>query len=1149
MAGQSDEESPDRPFQPLYWWERLMDYTGRSRSVRALLRTLVVLLALLGPLLIPVPRAAAQAANTVRINEFLASNQSGLADNTGELEDWVELHNTSAAAVDLSGWTLTAGADVVTFAGETIPAGGYLIVFASGDATRSIAGEPHAPFKLSAAGESLVLRDAAGAISTPSWASPSSYPAQIADVSYGLDSVGAPVYFDPPTPGAANDAGGLVGVVAPVTFSVDAGYQTISQTIVLDTPTPSATIRYTTDGSTPTEANGTQVPPGGSVTVDATTVLRAVAYRSGWVTSTSETRSYFFASDIVQQGAAPPAGWPADDELNGQDMDYGMDADVVTGNEAAIENALTAIPSISIVTDISNLFDVSDGIYVNANNRGPDWERPASIELLDPSGAGPGFDINAGIRMRGGFSRSSSNPKHSFRLFFRDEYEGELDYALFGAEGLDNYEKVDLRTSQNYAWSWRRSTEATFMDELWSRDTQGAMGQPYTRSRQYHLFLNGQYWGIYMTQERVSGDYGERYFGGSGSDYDVVKRGAPATTVEASDGDLAAFQSLYPLVSDGSVTTAEYEQIAGQVDLENLADYYLLHFFSGDFDGSPSWFFSFDSQRFAASNNWYALRRRDGVGDAGRWQFFDHDSEHSLCANLGPGLRENIDNTTPWPLRTGVDYMSPAWLHQGLLSNATYRQLFAYRVQLHMVDPGGALTAAEANARLDLRVAELTVAVDAESARWGDGPNSTDAVYGRIQWENGLQRLRNCFADRQSIVQAQLTADDLWPVGDAPKISPAGGAIAFGDTITLSADGQLGTLWYTTDGSDPLGADGQPSASAQTYAGPLTMQADVTVNARILDGTQWTPIATAEFVLSGPVGLPRLLVNEFNAVSSTGYLGGGTAGDIVNGTDSVLGRVVGNGGDWFELVVLEDRLDIRGWTIDVWSEVGGVSQRNARLVLADAAVLSDLRAGTIITVSEDIADDVSYLPQIGDWNLNLQSNDADQGGYFTAASQSDFTIDNSDTQIAIFDELGQPEALRTGEGTAPSAGVNDSEVFKLEGAPSENITPSSSLYNDGTSSTWGASNLFGAGAAVQDMSALRIDFGDTNCDGSSGIVDALLIAQFEVGNRTAATCPLADPTSQIYVPAGDVNNDGRTGIVDALLIAQCEVGIPNPFCP
>ncbi|MEM7095291.1 MAG: CotH kinase family protein [Actinomycetota bacterium] len=1101
-------------------------------------------LALLGPTVVPSIPAVAQGDPPVRINEFVAANESGLTDNTGATEDWIELHNTSASPVDLVGWTLTAGTDVHTFASITIPAGGYLIVFASGEPTRSQVDEPHLDFKLDADGEALVLAEPGGAVSTPSWPGPTTFPGQVADISYGVGDADQLFFFDPPTPDAANPSGGLGGIVAPVTFSAPAGFYSPAQTVTLDTVTPSATIRYTTDGSTPTTTNGTVLAPGGTVAVSQTTVLRAVAYRSGWVTSPTETRSYFFLADILTQGSSPPSGWPSDNQFNGQDMDYGMDPNVVNGNQTAVSAALTAIPTISIVTDLDNLFDQTTGIYVNASNRGAAWERPASIELIDPSGAQPGFDINGGVRMRGGFSRSSANPKHSLRLFFRDEYEGQLDYSLFGDEGLDNYEKVDLRTSQNYAWSWRRSTEATFMDELWSRDTQGAMGQPYTRSRQYHVYLNGQYWGIYMTQERVSGDYAERYFGGDNSDYDVVKRGAPAITVEASDGDLVAWQSLYSLVSDGNVTNAEFDQIAAQVDLTNLADYYLLHFFTGDFDGSPSWFFSFGGNRWTASNNWYALRERNGQGAAGKWVFFDHDSEHSLCASGGPALRENIDNTTPWVLRTGSEYMSPAWLHQALISNASYRQIFADRVQLHMVDPGGALTVAEANARLDAREAELTTAVLAESARWGDGPDSANTVYGVSEWQNGLTRLRNCFADRQSIVQAQLTADGLWPQGEAPTFTPTGGALAFGDPIAISADGQPGTIYFTVDGTDPRGPDGQPSGSAVVYSGPLSMAADFSLSARILEGGVWTPVRSATYVLSGPVGPPRLLLNEYNAVDPGEFLGGGTAGDFANGSDSVFGRVDGNGGDWFELVVLEDRLDVRGWTFEIDDGVGGL----ASLTLSDAPELSELRAGTLITISESIADDLSYFPPAGDWHINLQSNDAGDGAFVTAGSQTGFETSKDDTTIAIFDELGLPEALATGEPTAPNAGVNDEEVFKLETAPTSVITPDDLAYNDGTSSTWGEANVF-SDVFLQDLSGLRIDFGDADCDGDADIVDALVIVQLAVGLRTGASCPLGDPATQAFVDAGDVNADGASDIVDALLIAQCDVGIANPFCP
>jgi len=70
-----------------------------------------------------------------------------------------------------------------------------------------------------------------------------------------------------------------------------------------------------------------------------------------------------------------------------------------------------------------------------------------------------------------------------------------------------------------------------------------------------------------------------------------------------------------------------------------------------------------------------------------------------------------------------------------------------------------------------------------------------------------------------------------------------------------------------------------------------------------------------------------------------------------------------------------------------------------------------------------------------------------------------------------------------------------------------------------------------------------VTHGDVNCDNAVSVVDALLIAQFSVGNRTGVnSCPLGDPLTQILEPTIDVNCDGAASIVDALLIAQYSVG-------
>ena len=74
------------------------------------------------------------------INELLASNGSGLADEDGDFSDWIEIHNPSNAAVNLSGWSLTDDPqepEKWTFPDLVIGSGEYLVVFASGKDRRS----------------------------------------------------------------------------------------------------------------------------------------------------------------------------------------------------------------------------------------------------------------------------------------------------------------------------------------------------------------------------------------------------------------------------------------------------------------------------------------------------------------------------------------------------------------------------------------------------------------------------------------------------------------------------------------------------------------------------------------------------------------------------------------------------------------------------------------------------------------------------------------------------------------------------------------------------------------------------------------------------------------------------------------------------
>ena len=97
------------------------------------------------------------------ISEFMASptNAAGnIQDKDGDYSDWIEIHNTTAAPINLAGWSLTDKSndlDQWVFPNQTLAANGYLVVFASEKDLRTPGQELHTNFKLGGGGEYLAL--------------------------------------------------------------------------------------------------------------------------------------------------------------------------------------------------------------------------------------------------------------------------------------------------------------------------------------------------------------------------------------------------------------------------------------------------------------------------------------------------------------------------------------------------------------------------------------------------------------------------------------------------------------------------------------------------------------------------------------------------------------------------------------------------------------------------------------------------------------------------------------------------------------------------------------------------------------------------------------------------------------------------------
>ncbi|RPI05648.1 MAG: T9SS C-terminal target domain-containing protein [Ignavibacteriae bacterium] len=604
-------------------------------------------------------------------------------------------------------------------------------------------------------------------------------------------------------------------------FSTPHGFYTDSFTLNISNSTPGATIKFTRDGTDPfTSSTALSQTSPASFKIDPVditgrdkapgVVIQACAVKDGFLLTEKVTQTYLFLDkmgELSPDGLKPGPGWmdpTVGTQFTEQGICYGMDPDVIHDprNQNKITGSLRYIPTISLVTDLKNLFDPDSGIYVNALLHGSEWERSASAELLNPDGT-PGFQINAGLRIRGAYGRTGTNYKHAFRLFFRAEYgKDKLRYPLFGDEGITEFDNIDLRTSQNYSWAYNAggdNNRYTELREVFSRDTQHDMNQPYTRSRYYHLYINGTYWGVYQTQERAEASFGKSYLGGVNTDYDVVKVDVtdslyiPNYHIEVTDGSLDAYRELWNIASNGFFSDEPFYKVLGLnpdgsrnpaypvlVDIDNLIDYMLCYIYVGDPDGPTAG---------GIPNNFYCMNNRNA--DRG-FVFFRHDAEHSLM-NL------NLDVTGSTTIGQEFLHFNPRWLHQRLTSHPEYCLRFYDHVYKHFFG-NGALTPQACRERLLKRKNQIEDAVIAESARWGDTYNTIPRTKDD-QWQVEVDWILNeFFPTRSDIVLQQLRARNLYTSIEPPAFSLTSGKVSKGTSLTMTAP--AGTVYYTLDGND-----------------------------------------------------------------------------------------------------------------------------------------------------------------------------------------------------------------------------------------------------------------------------------------------------------------------------------------------------------
>lgn len=478
----------------------------------------------------------------VVINEVMASN--GIYED-GKSYDWVELRNDGKKAVDLSGWHLSDGKknlEKFTFPkGTKLKAGACLIVYCTGedDAEAGKGSEFYAAFSLSASGETLYLSDASLTL-----VQKLEFPQQYVNISYGRpaggDSYG---YFAEGTPGKANGKTVRSGVTEPPTGLTPGGFYPDGLTVTVTAPR-GTTLRYTTDGETPT-AKSPAFPADG-LKITKTTALRVCAFREDEIPSTALSATYL------------------------------VEAEQLT-------------PVVCLVTDDKYLFNKKTGALVKGTGSTPNYDKeleyPVNIEYFAMGG---GCEINQMGTFTASGHSARQNAQKSIALYARKAY-GEEAFAFnpFPTRDYTEYKSVLLRAANS-------DFSATRLRDIVASSLAEGEGILYQDHVVIQVYINGEYWGHYNLREKINKHFIAQYEGVTDEEaidnIDILTRtGTDRFTQNGDNEDWLALADFCKkndlnipenlayveerLDIDSMFTHAAYQIILGNVDFTNVRVY------------------------------------------------------------------------------------------------------------------------------------------------------------------------------------------------------------------------------------------------------------------------------------------------------------------------------------------------------------------------------------------------------------------------------------------------------------------------------------------------------------------------------------------------------------------------------------------------
>jgi gliding motility-associated-like protein len=682
-----------------------------------------------------------QGNSQVVINEYSASNFSGFTDNFGENEDWVELYNTSASPVNLSGYYLSDRAGNPTkfmLGAVSVPGNGFLRVWCSG---RNInTGTIHTNFKLTQCKpEKIIFASPAGIIID----SLTMVRTQV-NHSRGRLPNGANTWsvFTTPTPGASNTGTALEYATTP-SFSVQAGFYPGSQTVTITTPDPNITLRYTTNGSAPT---GTSTIYSAPISITTTTVLRVTAYSSNPAVLPSfiASNTYFISAPAHNMPVLSVFGTSINNLLSGQ----------------------------QIVTTVGLEYFDKNGVF-----------KTEAVGEADKHG-----------------NDSWAYAQRGIDFVARDEfgYNNALKDQIFAGKSRTEYQRIIIKAGANDNYPFENG--GAHVRDAYVH-TLSQVGRLYVDERTSAfcvLYVNGVYWGVYDYREKVDdSDFADYYFNqdelykGSkdylqylktwGQTWEEYGKGPPAMWTPPPQNWGVARQEWNNLrnyvMNNNMGVQANFNYVDSIYNLKSLVDYFIV----GSYTVASDW--------LNWNTSWW--RGTNPLGNHKKWRYslWDLDATFGHYINYTniPNQNQNADPCDPNSLTNPGGQGHVPMLKKLLLENANFK---AYYVNRYIDLLNGPLSCTRAIQVLDSMVQVIQPEMQRHTQRWGGSVGG---------WQNNVNSLRNYISQRCSLLFALFMncQSDFGPLSGPYTIKlnvdpPNSGTILF-NTNLITTFGWQGT--------------------------------------------------------------------------------------------------------------------------------------------------------------------------------------------------------------------------------------------------------------------------------------------------------------------------------------------------------------------